>query len=172
MTESDDGSYLYVDGQRVVENGGFHGQHTEVGEKYLLAGQHSVTITYFEAGGGPRSGGLTAGMRAPDGEWQPISGQGFRFEAYGCGRTEAEATDSSELDFSVCDPFAAQQDKGATLGATGPGCNALCDPDDGTWSCQATQSRDKDFFVLVFVSCHDIAGIWVAFFSRCQRYRR
>ena len=21
------------------------------------------------------------------------------------------------------------------------------------------------------VSCHDIAGIWVAFFSRCQRYR-
>ena len=22
------------------------------------------------------------------------------------------------------------------------------------------------------VSCHDIAGIWVAFFSRCQRYRR
>ena len=171
MTESDDGSYLYVDGQRVVENGGFHSHRTEVGEKYLLAGQHSVTITYFEAGGGPRSGGLTAGMRAPDGEWQPISGQGFRFEAYGCGRTEEEATDS-ELDFSVCDPFAAQQDKGATLGATGPGCNALCDPDDGTWSCQATQSRDKDFFVLVFVSCHDIAGIWVAFFSRCQRYRR
>ena len=22
------------------------------------------------------------------------------------------------------------------------------------------------------VSCHDIAGIWVAFFSRCQRHRR
>ena len=25
MTESDDGSYLYVDGERVVENGGHHG---------------------------------------------------------------------------------------------------------------------------------------------------
>ena len=23
----------------------------------------------------------------------------------------------------------------------------------------------------LIVSCHDIAGIWVAFFSRCQRYR-
>ena len=23
----------------------------------------------------------------------------------------------------------------------------------------------------LLVSCHDIAGIWVAFFSRCQRYR-
>ena len=25
--------------------------------------------------------------------------------------------------------------------------------------------------LLGVVSCHDIAGIWVAFFSRCQRYR-
>ena len=145
MTESDDGSCLYVDGQRVVENGGFHGHETRVGGKYLSAGQHSVTVTFFEAGGGA---GLTAGMRAPDGDWQPISGHGFRFEAYGCGAPATEATDSSELDFSVCDPFAAQQDKGATLGATGPGCNALCDPE--TNGCQATQSKEKDFFVLVF----------------------
>ena len=31
MTESDDGSYLYIDRQRVVENGGFHGTRTELG---------------------------------------------------------------------------------------------------------------------------------------------
>ena len=30
-----------------------------------------------------------------------------------------------------------------------------------------------EFFtqVMLVVSCHDIADIWVAFFSRCQRYR-
>ena len=39
MTESDDGSYLYVDGQRVVENGGFHGHETKIGGKHLTAGR-------------------------------------------------------------------------------------------------------------------------------------
>jgi len=31
--------------------------------------------------------------------------------------------------------------------------------------------RNKEGVDLYAVSCHDIAGIWVAFFSRCQRYR-
>ena len=106
--------------------------------------RHSITISFFESGGGA---GLTAGMKAPDSDWQPISGQGFRFEAYDCG-PPASTTNSSDLDFSGCDPFATQQAKGATLGATGPGCNALCDPE--TSGCSATQSKEKDIFVNVF----------------------
>ena len=31
--------------------------------------------------------------------------------------------------------------------------------------------REGERFRVEFVSGHDIAGIWVAFFSRCQRYR-
>ena len=32
-------------------------------------------------------------------------------------------------------------------------------------------TEEKKLELPPIVSCHDIAGIWVAFFSRCQRYR-
>ena len=40
---------------------------------------------------------------------------------------------------------------------------------EGTWDV-THQIKNMPLLVLA-VSCHDIAGIWVAFFSRCQRYR-
>ena len=52
----------------------------------LTAGIHEVTISFFEAGGG---GALSAGMRAPGGEWAPLDGTDFIFEAYGCGVTSS-----------------------------------------------------------------------------------
>jgi hypothetical protein len=145
MTESDDGSYLYVDGERVVSNGGFHGARTEVGAKYLVPGQHSITITFFEAGGG---GSLVAGFRPAGGTWAPISGVGFKFEAYGCGAPATALDENDELDYSVCDPFAAKRAADATHGPTGPGCNAMCNSDGS--GCTGTQTKQKDFFILVF----------------------
>ena len=145
MTESDDGSYLYVDGERVVENGGFHGPTAEVGSAYLTPGEHAITITFFEAGGGAA---LTAGMRAPGGDWAPLSGVGFKFDAYGCGAPASMQSDNSDVDFSVCDPFAEKTEAGATEGPSGPGCNKLCNPDSP--GCTGTQTRDHDFFILVF----------------------
>ncbi len=51
-TESDDGSWIYVDGEEVVNNGGFHAVVSEEGSVELEAGTHSIRITYFEASGG------------------------------------------------------------------------------------------------------------------------
>ena len=141
MTESDDGSYLYVDGQRVVENGGFHGHETRVDGKYLSAGQHSVTVTFFEAGGGA---GLTAGMRAPDGDWRDLRPR-LPFRGVRLRRPSDGGDGQQRADFSVCDPFAAQQDE-RDARRDGPGCNTQL----GTNGCQATLSKEKDFFVLVF----------------------
>jgi hypothetical protein len=51
---SDDGSYLYVDGVLVVNNGGAHSAtSTASGSIALTAGTHSILVDYFEAYGLP-----------------------------------------------------------------------------------------------------------------------
>ena len=64
---------------------------------------------------------------------------------------EPEDEDVVLMDYSNCDPFAPRVEADRTLGigATGPGCNKLCDPleDD---DCEGTMTNNKDFFVLVF----------------------
>jgi len=47
-TTSDDGSRLFVDGERVVNNDGLHSAGTESGNIALEAGKHPITVTYFE----------------------------------------------------------------------------------------------------------------------------
>jgi hypothetical protein len=61
-TTSDDGSWLWVDGQPVVLNHGLHGIEERTGSMHLEAGQHVLSFKYFEF-----SGGATAGydVRAP-----------------------------------------------------------------------------------------------------------
>jgi fibro-slime domain-containing protein len=52
-TQSDDASYVYIDGQRVVHNGGQHGMQARSGSKQLNQGQiYSVEIYFGENGGG------------------------------------------------------------------------------------------------------------------------
>ncbi len=51
-TISDDGSVLYIDGQKVVDNDGLHGDEPKDGEISLKAGLHPFRLEYFEAGGG------------------------------------------------------------------------------------------------------------------------
>ena len=48
---SDDGSYLYVDGQEIIDNGGLHVPETRQGSLCLGTGPHTIRVTYFQ---GPR----------------------------------------------------------------------------------------------------------------------
>jgi 4-amino-4-deoxy-L-arabinose transferase-like glycosyltransferase/sugar lactone lactonase YvrE len=51
-TTSDDGSYLYVDGVLLVDNGGHHGDVYQEGQIQLEEGFHDVRLLYFQEGGG------------------------------------------------------------------------------------------------------------------------
>ena len=53
-TASDDGSALYIDGTRVVNNDGLHAFVEAGGSVSLSAGTHTITAQYFQAGGGQR----------------------------------------------------------------------------------------------------------------------
>jgi hypothetical protein len=64
QTGSDDGSWLYVDDQLVVNNGGLHGYATVSGTKSLAAGLHSIKGPWYEQGG----------AAAIDIRWNPGSG--------------------------------------------------------------------------------------------------
>jgi DNA-binding beta-propeller fold protein YncE/4-amino-4-deoxy-L-arabinose transferase-like glycosyltransferase len=51
-TISDDGSYLYLDEQLVVDNGGHHGDVYREGVIQLEEGFHDIRLLYFQDGGG------------------------------------------------------------------------------------------------------------------------
>lgn len=51
-TESDDGSLLYIDNEKVVDNDGDHGMEERSGVVHLQKGWHSIKIVYYNAGGG------------------------------------------------------------------------------------------------------------------------
>jgi hypothetical protein len=51
-TGSNDGSLLYVNGAKVVDNNGDHGYKEESGEVYLKSGEHLVEVRYYQIGGG------------------------------------------------------------------------------------------------------------------------
>ncbi len=51
-TASDDGSNLYVDGKKVVDNDGLHSLEEKSGAVALAAGAHAITVDFFEKGGG------------------------------------------------------------------------------------------------------------------------
>ena len=50
--QSDDGSKLYVDGQKVVDNDGGHGVIEKEGSIELTEGRHIMTVEFFNNGGG------------------------------------------------------------------------------------------------------------------------
>ncbi len=47
-TRSDDGSYVYIDGQLVVDNGGVHGMQIREGMIQLTRGFHDLEVRYFQ----------------------------------------------------------------------------------------------------------------------------
>src|SRR5436190_2225554 len=54
-TGSDDGSWLWIDGQIVVNNYGLHGLTWVGGSKSLVAGWHTGFFKFFESTGGSYS---------------------------------------------------------------------------------------------------------------------
>ena len=52
FTTSDDGSDLYIDGVKVVDNDGLHGRREATGTINLAAGTYKIDVLFFENGGG------------------------------------------------------------------------------------------------------------------------
>ena len=48
FTSSDDGSFLWIDGERVVNSGGFHAMLERSGRIQLDAGKHSIALYYYQ----------------------------------------------------------------------------------------------------------------------------
>jgi len=68
-TESDDGSALYINGNKIVDNDGTHGSQEASGTVTLNKGPQMLRITYFQAGGGKN---LKVKWKRPGGEKQTI----------------------------------------------------------------------------------------------------
>jgi hypothetical protein len=60
-TGSDDGSYLFIDGERVVSNGGLHAYEEASGTVDLEAGKHRIVVTMYEHTGRERLSVFWAG---------------------------------------------------------------------------------------------------------------
>lgn len=62
-TQSDDGSFLDLNGKRVVDNPGWHGMRDANGDAILEAGKHAFVSEFFEGGGGA---GMILFYKGPD----------------------------------------------------------------------------------------------------------
>lgn len=51
-TISDDGSELFIEGKKVVDNGGLHGPDPKDGEVQLKQGRYPIRLRFFQGGGG------------------------------------------------------------------------------------------------------------------------
>jgi hypothetical protein len=69
-TRSDDGSFIFIDGEHIVDNDGWHGMQDATGSATLSASQHSITILFSESHGGC---GLEVSWRQSGGDWAPLS---------------------------------------------------------------------------------------------------
>lgn len=65
---SDDGSWLKIDGQMVVDNDGEHSPRELIGQRALKAGMHPINVHYFDHNGGQLR------LRVLDAGGKPLSG--------------------------------------------------------------------------------------------------
>ena len=72
---SDDGSRLYLDGQRLIDNDGPHGMEPKEAEIALRSGYHALRLEYFQGGGG--RGISLQWARYDDSEFKPIPESNF-----------------------------------------------------------------------------------------------
>jgi hypothetical protein len=73
---SDDGSKLYIDNKRVIDNDGIHPIQYEEGSITLKGGIHSIRISYFQ---GPRTDlALILGVARPGEDWRVFTTTEFR----------------------------------------------------------------------------------------------
>ncbi len=82
---SDDGSSLYIDGIRRIDNGGGHGPNTVTESFALTAGAHSLTVNFYEDFGGssgvdltlPAGTSFVSGVPEPEGYAMLLAGLGL-----------------------------------------------------------------------------------------------
>ncbi|MEM6570576.1 MAG: family 16 glycoside hydrolase [Planctomycetota bacterium] len=80
---SDDGSRLFLDGERALDNDGQHGPVAVTSEPLQLdAGEHPILVEHFDSGGG----------RVLKLEWQPPGADGFSVVPSSALRTEDDPT--------------------------------------------------------------------------------
>jgi hypothetical protein len=72
-TLSDDGSWLWVNGQLVVDNHGLHAAQEVSGTIRLKAGTHVLSFKYFERDGGARAGYWIRQAEQAEDAWEEIS---------------------------------------------------------------------------------------------------
>jgi hypothetical protein len=76
LLTSDDGSRLYIDGKKVVDNDGVHAPETQEGKAKLKRGVHDIHVQYFQ---GPRYHvALILEVLPPDGRRRIFSTREFK----------------------------------------------------------------------------------------------
>ena len=73
---SDDGSRLYIDGNQLIDNDGFHGMVEVSGSAVLSRGMHTIDVSFLQGGGGA---GLTLAWSGPSTAKQIIPKEFFLF---------------------------------------------------------------------------------------------
>ena len=79
-TTSDDGSALYIDDQRIVDNDGLHALQTRTGRITLTAGPHALRVEFFQRSGG-RS--LSVAYQTPAGVTGPLPAADLAYDPTG-----------------------------------------------------------------------------------------
>ena len=137
-TQPDDGSQIWVDGKRVVDNDGNHGPRARSGcVSNLKVGWHQLVVTFYENGGG-------AMMRAQ------ISGPGFGWTRINPGMTQPTALPLKWNPKGNGMYFEAYHWNGKYLGNSGPATNDKWDNQKPFVAHQALgkdiwYSNDNDF---------------------------
>lgn len=73
--QSDDGSLLYVDGQRIIDNDCVHAPITVEGNARLQSGIHEIRVSYFQ--GPPWQVALVLMVKPPHGDWRVFDTDDF-----------------------------------------------------------------------------------------------
>lgn len=114
-TNSDDGSWLYIDGEQVVDNGGEHSVQESSGTVTLNGGRHNITVYFYENRGREL---LTVSWRPPGGakEEIPSSVLSPRVPSADDGGSSGGSTAASSVSY-VSGSGVAKANGGSTNGA-------------------------------------------------------
>jgi len=93
---SDDGSRLFIDGKKIIDNDGVHPTQSASGNAYLSSGPHSIEVDYFQ---GPREEIALQLFWTPPGGSEQISEPTYvpRPPENGEGTGPSQATGSSQI---------------------------------------------------------------------------
>ena len=92
-THSDDGSWLWIDNEIVVENGGMHAPTTRSGEVRLDPGKHAFEVRFFERSGGSE---LTVSWEGPGVENGTIPASVFSHKRLSVAERPAEKASTAD----------------------------------------------------------------------------